>query len=121
MYRTVFDLLVSVKLFLGRFDMRTMQVMLAAMLCRMHAYHAGIACCHAMPYACVPCRSCLLSCHAVCMQDSCYACMLNQQNWVLVMSPAAWLLELASLSCKTVHEAAAAAYYAMVSLHISSP
>lgn len=26
MYRTVFELLVSVKLFLGRFDMRTMQV-----------------------------------------------------------------------------------------------
>ena len=28
MYRTVFELLVSVKLFLGRFDMRTMQVSL---------------------------------------------------------------------------------------------
>ena len=41
MYRTVFDLLVSVKLFLGRFDMRTMQVELAAMPCRMLAKRLG--------------------------------------------------------------------------------
>lgn len=30
MYKTVFDLLISVKLFLGRFDMRTMQVRLGS-------------------------------------------------------------------------------------------
>lgn len=38
MYRTVFELLVSVKLFLGRFDMRTMQVSIL-LPAHLHAVH----------------------------------------------------------------------------------
>ena len=33
MYRTVFDLIISLKLFLGRFDMRTMQVRNSSFIC----------------------------------------------------------------------------------------
>ncbi len=36
MYRTVFDLIISLKLFLGRFDMRTMQVWVNQLSCRAH-------------------------------------------------------------------------------------
>ena len=58
MYRTVFDLIISLKLFLGRFDMRTMQVRIERQASHLLLTPQHMA--HQMPIGCRAHRSCLV-------------------------------------------------------------